>query len=578
MERLFTSMGKKGLKGCCFVGLILISVWGGLSACGRPDGEVVALVGDRKIAGEALRQFLLNLPPGLRTDKEGQAAREDYLQTLIDQEMLLAEAGKRGLEQDPELLRQLAAKERDFAVVLYTKRHITPGTAVTDEEIRRVFDERDLGRERKLAAILVGTRAEAAQLAQRIAAGESFADLARTHSLDTRSGVQGGVLGYIDRILAERTGVPGAVFDTLAVGRVSPPIPRGKVFHLVCFLDERSADLSTYKDRLHALLRKEKQQALEAQQVELLGSQLGWQLQAGGLDLLRQQARAMEEGQDRPPLTAAQQQLALFDYDGGEITVGAYIHAVQLRRIRTLRAFADSQFIEGVGRRFLQPGAMLLEGARREGILDDPGMVAQLARVWNELLLTALRQQVVGPAEAVEEKAVEAYYKENRQLFRIPDRICFDEALTHHLEEAKELRRIATPKSDLLAWSRQRELEVRSRGPDSLACLTEREKIVYPQLWTALKATPVDSLGGPVLGRAGYSVFRVVRREEGRLQSFDEARKRATASLVEKGKRLRFDAFVEQVRGDYKDQITIYPEHLEKALPVALLASSAPLP
>ncbi len=571
-------MGKKGLKGCCFVGLILISVWGGLSACGRPDGEVVALVGDRKIAGEALRQFLLNLPPGLRTDKEGQAAREDYLQTLIDQEMLLAEAGKRGLEQDPELLRQLAAKERDFAVVLYTKRHITPGTAVTDEEIRRVFDERDLGRERKLAAILVGTRAEAAQLAQRIAAGESFADLARTHSLDTRSGVQGGVLGYIDRILAERTGVPGAVFDTLAVGRVSPPIPRGKVFHLVCFLDERSADLSTYKDRLHALLRKEKQQALEAQQVELLGSQLGWQLQAGGLDLLRQQARAMEEGQDRPPLTAAQQQLALFDYDGGEITVGAYIHAVQLRRIRTLRAFADSQFIEGVGRRFLQPGAMLLEGARREGILDDPGMVAQLARVWNELLLTALRQQVVGPAEAVEEKAVEAYYKENRQLFRIPDRICFDEALTHHLEEAKELRRIATPKSDLLAWSRQRELEVRSRGPDSLACLTEREKIVYPQLWTALKATPVDSLGGPVLGRAGYSVFRVVRREEGRLQSFDEARKRATASLVEKGKRLRFDAFVEQVRGDYKDQITIYPEHLEKALPVALLASSAPLP
>ena len=147
--------------------------------------------------------------------------------------------------------------------------------------------------------------------------------------------------------------------------------------------------------------------------------------------------------------------------------------------------------------------------------------------------------------------------------------------MTHHQEEAQSLRAAATPQTDLLAWSREKGLEVRVRGADSLACLSEREKIVYPQLWEALKATPVDSLGGPVMGRAGYSVFRVVRREEGRFQSFAEARKRARASVVERGRRMRFDAFVDQLRHDYRDQVEIFPQQLEQALPEALLASSA---
>ena len=414
----------KGGRCALAVFLGLVAAWGLLVACASEPDEVVAKVGDREIEAETLRQFLLNLPPGLRTDKEGQAAREDYLQTLIDQEILLAEAHKRGLDQDPDLLRQLAAKERNFAVVLYTQREISPGTAVSFEEVTRVFGERNLGRERQLAAILVGTKAEANQLAVRIQAGESFEDLARAHSLDTRSGAQGGLLGYVDRILAERTGVPGAVFDTLASGQVSPPIPRGKVFHMVRFLDERRADLATYKDRLYAQLRKEKQRALEDQKVELLAHELGWELQAAGLRLMRDKAGALGQDQRGLQLTAAEARLPLFSYEGGQVVIGDYLHAVQLRRIRTVKAFADSLFIEGVGRRFLLPGAMLMEAAHRAGIPDEPGMVERLAQVRRELLLKALREQVVGPADAVGEETVQAYFEDNRSLFRIPDRIC----------------------------------------------------------------------------------------------------------------------------------------------------------
>ena len=77
-----------------------VAIWAVLAlmaACGQnreqqATQEPVAQVGDVQITGEQLRRFALDVLPGLRPAKQGQAARQDYLQTLIDRQLMLRAA------------------------------------------------------------------------------------------------------------------------------------------------------------------------------------------------------------------------------------------------------------------------------------------------------------------------------------------------------------------------------------------------------------------------------------------------------------------------------------------------------
>ena len=127
-----------------------------LATCGRePREDVVAVVGERQITAGDVRKFVLNLLPGLRSNEEGQKAREDYLQTLIDRQVLLVEAYDQGLDKDPELLKAHRAKEQEHIVAIFFKREIRPQIAVSEEEIHRFFAERAMAQERFLATIVV---------------------------------------------------------------------------------------------------------------------------------------------------------------------------------------------------------------------------------------------------------------------------------------------------------------------------------------------------------------------------------------------------------------------------------------
>ena len=77
-----------------------LTLWAALiltAACGQEETPVpptapVARVGEVQISGEELRRFALDVLPDLRPAKRGQAARQDYLQTLIDRQLMLRQA------------------------------------------------------------------------------------------------------------------------------------------------------------------------------------------------------------------------------------------------------------------------------------------------------------------------------------------------------------------------------------------------------------------------------------------------------------------------------------------------------
>ena len=553
--------------GSLLLGLLIV-----LGACGKQEKkEIVAVVGQKAIHAEELRRFVLNLLPGLYTRKQGQEAREDYLQSLIDQELLLLEARNRGLEQDSQLVEKLSNKQRKYIVSVLRQREIAPLVEVTEENIRRRFEELGLVRERFLTAIVVASQQEARELQKRLATGEPWADLARANSLDGQSAERAGEVGFLNRSLAERMGIPVAVFDTLATGKVSPPLARGRAYQLIRFIGERQAELATHRAALQAQLMKLGQREVEDRKVEMLAYELDWAMDAAGRQVLA--VLTENPAQQIQHLSAADRSAALFSYKGGQVSVNEYLHMLKLHRIRSRKAFADSAFITEIARRFILPETMLAHAASQAGIPDEPAVVAWVEDAKEELLLTRLRQIEVSDKVAVEDEEARRYIEQHPEQFLLPERICYEELIVPTKEEAAQLAGELDEATDFLQVARQRGFNVRPRQPDGLVCMISLNEVVYPRLWPALQEAPLGALRGPVETRDGHIFFKIVRRQEAQPEPADKALRRARASLVQRQERVRFDELMDQLRVKYQNQVTAFADRLDAALPDALLAS-----
>ena len=87
--------------------------------------------------------------------------------------------------------------------------------------------------------------------------------------------------------------------------------------------------------------------------------------------------------------------------------------------------------------------------------------------------------------------------------------------------------------------------------------LVQLYKPRYPELVEAAFAARVGELVGPIESKGGYAVFKVLRREGGEVQSFEQARRRVEASLRSRRENERIGAFIRELQEKYKDQIAI---------------------
>ena len=553
----------------------LALVFVALGGCDQTaPSEVVATVGKREITAKGLREFVIGLPPGLRTSKVGREARQDYLQTLIDRELLLAEAYRLSLDADPTLLKQLEAGKREFILSVLQRQVIRPQLQLSEKEIRSAFEEQGLHRERLLAAIVLDSEDRARQVRARIEAGGSFAELARDHSTDAKSAAKGGLIGFFNRPTAKLTGgVPDSVFNSLRTGFVSEPIAAGSKYLLVSFLDERAVALGTLAPKISYQLLSQKARELAAQKVELLAHELNWRIAPEGLALLRNRSRG---GVKTLNLTDEERQTPIFRYGESAVTLDRYLDLLPAHRIKTLRAAQDSSFIEKLGRNLLRPEVMLMEIAAHEGIPELPVVREWVRAETEELLLKRVRKLNISDRVVVSDEEVRRYYKDNLEKFRIPEKICFGEAAADSRARAESLRAEVDDDTDLLQFSRVKGLDVRRRSRDGSICMHSPERVAYPALWKALTAATVGRVSGPVpLKGNTFSIFKVLRREPEHQEPFESARQRSRASLVQHLERRHFDEWLSGLRQRYDEEVTVFSDRLAAALPDALLASSS---
>ena len=151
----------------------------------------MANVGEEKVTIEDLRSFANSLPQGFSQSKTGFAADSLLLESLIDRTVLIKEAERLGISNEPWLDEMIGRYEREQILLVYKRREVNGKVEITEEDLLQQFRLSGRDRALRIAGILVETEEEATQLRNEILSGADFSRLAKERSLYEETREQG---------------------------------------------------------------------------------------------------------------------------------------------------------------------------------------------------------------------------------------------------------------------------------------------------------------------------------------------------------------------------------------------------
>lgn len=246
------------LRNCMTIGLLLLlaACSGFMTAGEKPvawvDGAPVT-EGDLK---EALK--ITHRTEAVRPDEHLDLM--DYVNKLIDERLIVQEAYRMGLDKDPWVQNKMHEYKLRESVVRLYKEEVQDRARVSDDEMRRFYNERM--EEAHIRQITVGTEEEALNIRDQIEAGSDMAALAREHSIDMFKD-KGGDRGFL-----HRWQLPESVRDvafSLKPSQLTPVIKTSSGYQIIKIEEKRPApekSLEEIRQVGEKHLRKKKEEEL----------------------------------------------------------------------------------------------------------------------------------------------------------------------------------------------------------------------------------------------------------------------------------------------------------------------------
>lgn len=237
---------------------------------------VIMKFGTTEIRQSEFESAIKTLPPEYQAYASSTGKR-NFAEDYVRMKLLASEGQKNGLENDPDVQKQLKLLKENTLANAQLQR-IEKGLALTEAELKAAYEEKkqtfDQAKARHILIAFKGSpalqpgkkelteeeaKAKAEELRKKIMAGTDFAEVAKAESDDSGSGARGGDLGTFGRgqMVPE---FDKAVFET-KVGEVGPVIRTQYGYHIIQVQERKASGLEEVKAQLEQELRQKKLQA-----------------------------------------------------------------------------------------------------------------------------------------------------------------------------------------------------------------------------------------------------------------------------------------------------------------------------
>jgi len=542
-------------------------IWGG---CGsQVDDNVVARIADKEITAEALLQFRANTPALLRSEKEGVEALNDYLQTLIDIELMLLEARELQLQRDPDFVRRWEEERKRKLIFEFQLRKIMHQVDVPPKEMMARFIKSKWSHMVRLARIRVNSLQEAEKVVWELEKGRDFSELAMERSVDRETAPQGGRLDYfLGRNELDERGFSVELAEELfelEVGAFSRPYRKGDFYEIFQVVDQRPAP----PGYAAIFSRTRMVQAFYTRRRALLDSlsrERNVRFDPEGIAI----AIARLSTEEPPQLSAREEETLLCHYSDGRITVKDLRDLFYQDGVSQPSRMDSGTVVKSIRDHFLTE-ALFYREALQQGIARDSVVAAWLATKEQEMLVQAVKERAVDRQIDLSEDAVRRYYEENLDRFTREAEVRIVEILVRTREEAEELRqRIGRGESmeELAVRHSIRKGAQHNRGR---LHMHPQKRGLYGALHTAVMQAEAGRLHGPVkidstrTAPGGYSLYKVVEKNPHAIQSFALADPRVRYWLRQEQEVEIIKTMFQELREKYAAEIDLFEEHLKAA-------------
>lgn len=276
------------------------------------------------------------------------------------------------------------------------ERVITVDTVISDEDLRRLFDEAQPNAEVHARHILFRMPADATpqvrdsimtratRVLQEARGGADFAQLAAQYSEEPGAAERGGDLGYFGPTDMVEPFADAAF--RLNAGEISDLVTTPFGIHIIRVEDKRLPEFEPMKDQFRQQVIQERYTAAEDAYLTQLTEGKRLEVEEGAIDVARDLAR-----KPGTQLSRRQAQRTMVSYTDGALTAGEYLALMQQRPPQdrgSVSSASDEQLRDWL--RLLARDEILIEEAKRQG-LSTPAAEQDSARM-------ELRRQLQGAA------------------------------------------------------------------------------------------------------------------------------------------------------------------------------------
>jgi parvulin-like peptidyl-prolyl isomerase len=544
-----------------------------VGSCSKSSEDtLVAEVGDRTISLASYEKAYHSVDPKFLPEGKDLDGRKEFLDTMINREVLAMKADELGYDKDPYVMQGMEAFKKVGLQAGYLKIKVADKINVDDKSLREAYKK--YGTNLQIKQIIVDTMDEADEVYQLIKDGNDFESVCRQYSKGPDANTGGQVLSALYGTFEPH--IQDVLFaDDMKVGAVTPPLTSRYGYLIIKIVGTNQPKPKSFEEArpdLEKMVEKQQQLRLVTQMSDDIRTKYGFEWYDNNLRDVYENLPG-----DRPltnPPDRSQEVYPLLEFDSADLDKPLVTYR---DKEITTKDFSDlydrasffsrprKEFRLGGIKKFLLDIVMneLVAIEMKESkIEEEPVVAAMLQRKKEQFMVDKLFQDLIDKQTEVTMNEMDEYYRDNLEQFRRPEQRRVAMLVTDDRETALEAHGKIMAGDRFEQISAEYSIDAISRDERAGTKLVSKGQ--NPDFDdTAFALENVGDVSEPFQSSRGWMVIKLMERRPESVLPLSEARDDLRRGLKSIKNEERLNAMLEKWRAEL--EINVHEKNLMKA-------------
>lgn len=539
---------------------VVLALFVAVTACSRDESKkTLAKVGSRKITVGDFREAYMKVPPGYLPQATGEEGKRQFLDDLVNKELLVLEAYERELDKDEEVTSGMKRMEQQVLLRDLYNDQILEKSKVTDREIKARYEEMTRQDEVRARHVVVTDSLKALEVLKKARAGGDFAELAKEYSEDPSTAALGGDLGFFAQEPEDSSEFFQWAFR-LKPGEISEIFRTPFGWHIVKVEERRKRQLDPYeklKTRLESMLIMTKRRDLATAFLNETREKHKFELKEDAIKKVADAVQACTTAVGATPeqisrqFPEAEKDLPLATMKEGNYTIGDFIGSLEAAQITSLPPTTGYEDVKSMVESEAITEPLVLE-ARRLGVHKKKNVKSDLARLKEEKMVDLLYGREVRDSVKVTDQEVYEYFTEHAEDYGTPAVFKVLKLVVDTQTTADSLAALARSGTDFKVLVRDNSIDAFSKRRDGETDITAGRDAIIDAL---IENAKIGEIAGPADTREGFMLLKLLSKKPPVPTPLEMAWPHVQNDVRRMKEEEALQSLLERLRDNYKPEI-----------------------